>query len=57
MNWRRIFFFVLVALVLFYVISNPHGAAGLIGNVWAWLKQAFNGVITFLQATFSQIFG
>lgn len=42
-----------VALVLFYVIAEPQGAAALVGNIIGFLRSAAESVITFVSSVFS----
>lgn len=42
-----------VALVLFYVIAEPEGAAGLVGSIVGFLRDAAESVITFVSSVFS----
>lgn len=44
---------VAVALVVFYVIAEPQGAAGLVGSIVGFLRSAAESVITFVSSVFS----
>lgn len=44
-----------VALVLFYVIAEPQGAAGLVGSIVGFLRSAAESVITFVSSVFSSV--
>ena len=53
MNAKKIAMLAGVALVLFYVIAQPEGAAGLVGSIVGFLRSAAESVITFVQGVFS----
>ena len=52
-NAKKIAMLAGVALVLFYVIAQPEGAAGLVGSIVGFLRSAAESVITFVQGVFS----
>jgi hypothetical protein len=41
-----------IALLLFFVISQPGNSAGLVTNIVQWLRDAAEGVITFVSTVF-----
>jgi hypothetical protein len=50
MNLRKILIWVGVALVLFFLISAPQQASGLVDNVLGGLRNAAEAVITFVRS-------
>jgi hypothetical protein len=42
-----------IALVLFFVIAQPTGAANLVENILGFLRDAAEAVITFVSTVFS----
>ncbi|TQJ04865.1 hypothetical protein [Amycolatopsis cihanbeyliensis] len=50
---KKLLIFAGVALVLFFVIAEPNGAAGLVGNILGYLQDAAESVITFVSNVFS----
>ncbi|WP_198943348.1 hypothetical protein [Actinokineospora bangkokensis] len=42
-----------VALVLFYVITQPTQAAGMVGSIIDWLRSGAEAIITFLKNLFA----
>ncbi len=53
MNVKKIATFAGIALVLFFVIAQPGSAAGLVGNIVGFLRDAAESVITFVSNVFS----
>lgn len=53
MNAKKIAMLAGIALVLFYVIAQPQGAAGLVGSIVGNLRSAAESVITFVQGVFT----
>ena len=47
---KRILVFLLVAFFLFYLISNPEGAASAVRTVFAALGVAFRAVVRFFTS-------
>jgi cell shape-determining protein MreC len=52
-NVKKIVTLVVVALVLFFLIAQPHQAANGVSNILGWLKSAADALITFVQSVFS----
>lgn len=50
MNLRKILIWVGVALVLFFLISAPQQASGLVDNILGGLRNAAQAVITFVRS-------
>ncbi|UJW33229.1 hypothetical protein L3Q67_05425 [Saccharothrix sp. AJ9571] len=53
MNAKKLLTFAGIALVLFFVIAQPQGAAGLVTNIIAFLRESAESVITFVSNVFS----
>ncbi|MGW4528348.1 hypothetical protein [Amycolatopsis sp. NPDC004378] len=53
MNWKKIGIIAAVALVIWLVVSNPHGAAGGVHHGLGWLKDGANSIVTFIQGVFA----
>ena len=47
---KRILVFLLVAFFLFYLITNPQGAAAAVRTVFAALSVAFRSIVQFFSA-------
>jgi hypothetical protein len=52
-NLKKLLTWVAVILVLFFLITAPTQASGLVTNILDWLKEAATAVITFVQSLFS----
>jgi hypothetical protein len=52
-NAKKLATFAGIALVLFFVISQPQTSAGLVGNIIGFLRSAAESVITFVSSVFS----
>ncbi|MBA8930027.1 hypothetical protein BC739_007260 [Kutzneria viridogrisea] len=52
MNLKKILIWAGLALVLFYVISQPNGAAGLVHNLLGSLRGGAEALITFVRNLF-----
>jgi hypothetical protein len=51
MKWvKRIIVFLVVGFALFYLISNPEGAANGVSAIFQALARVFQSIITFFQA-------
>lgn len=50
---KKIAGFAVIALVLFYVISQPAGSAGIVTNIIGFLRDAAESVITFVSSVFA----
>lgn len=53
MDVKKILSLAGIALVLFFVIAQPEGAANLVGNILGFLREAAEAVITFVSSVFS----
>lgn len=53
MNAKKLATFAGIALVLFFVIAQPDNAAGLVGNIVGFLRDAAESVITFVSSVFT----
>ena len=49
MNLRRFLILAVVAVVLFFVISQPQGAANLVLDILRLLEEAAQSVVTFVR--------
>lgn len=53
MNLRKLIIIIVVALVLFYLITAPTNAASAVDGILNWLKSAAESIITFVKTLFS----
>ncbi|MGH3439935.1 MAG: hypothetical protein ACRDRN_26265 [Sciscionella sp.] len=53
MNAKKAVVLVVVALVLFFLITQPTQSAHAVTNVLGWLKQAAEAVILFVRSLFA----
>ncbi|WP_169735406.1 hypothetical protein [Actinokineospora inagensis] len=53
MNVRKVVILVAVALVLFYVVSQPTQAAQAVQGLLGWLRDGAEAIITFLKNLFA----
>ncbi|WP_018681111.1 hypothetical protein [Actinokineospora enzanensis] len=53
MNAKKVVMLVVVALVLFYVVSQPTQAAGAVQGLLSWLRDGAEAIITFLKNLFA----
>lgn len=49
---RRILIAVVVLVVLYFVISQPQGAADFVRNIIELLRQALSSIVTFFRSLF-----
>lgn len=52
MKAKKVLMLVGVALVLFYVISQPGAAADAVQGILGWLRDGAEAIITFVQQLF-----
>lgn len=52
-NVKKVLIVVVVVLALFYVITNPDGAAGGVQTVLGWLRDGAEAIITFVKNLFA----
>lgn len=53
MNVKKLVIILVVALALFYLISDPNGSAGAVHNVLGWLENGAHALITFVKSLFA----
>lgn len=53
MNLKKILGFLAIALVIFFVITQPSGAAGTIDSIGSMLTNAANSVVSFFTQVVS----
>jgi len=53
MNVKKVAILVGVALLLFYVITQPTQAAGMFQGILSWLRDGAEAIITFLKNLFA----
>lgn len=53
MKAKKVLMLVGVALVLFYVISQPAAAADAVQSILGWLQDGAEAIITFVQNIFA----
>jgi hypothetical protein len=46
---KKILTWAAIAFVIYYLATNPSGAAGVVDNVLKWLKEAGNSLAQFLN--------
>jgi hypothetical protein len=52
-NAKKLVTFIVVAFVLFFLITQPHESAGVVDTVLTWLKNGAESIITFVKTLFS----
>ncbi|MDT7726891.1 MAG: hypothetical protein QOI21_3467 [Actinomycetota bacterium] len=52
-NVKKILIVGVVALVLFFLITQPTESAGAVHNVLGWLKKGAEAIVTFVRTLFS----
>lgn len=52
MNLRRVLILLAVAVVLFFVISQPEGAADVVRSIINLIEQALSSIATFFRSLF-----
>lgn len=52
MNLKKLLIWAAVALVLFFLISAPTQASGLVDSILTMLKNAAESIVTFVQSLF-----
>lgn len=52
-NLKKIIIVLVVAFVLFFLISQPTESANVVTNVLGWLKQGAEAIITFVKSLFA----
>jgi hypothetical protein len=50
---KRVVILVVVAFLLFFLITQPSGSANLVDNILDWLKNGAEAIITFVQQLFA----
>ncbi|GAA4009315.1 hypothetical protein GCM10022247_34300 [Allokutzneria multivorans] len=50
---KKILTLAAIALVLYLLLNDPQGAANGVQNVFGWLRDAAQAVITFIQRLFA----
>jgi hypothetical protein len=52
-NAKKILVVAVVALVLFFLISQPHQSADTVHKVLGWLKSGAEAIVTFVKSLFA----
>ena len=52
-NLKKILVVAVVALVLFFLITQPHESADTVHRVLGWLKSGAQAIVTFVKSLFS----
>jgi hypothetical protein len=52
-NLKKLVVLLVVAFVLFFLITQPHESADVVDNILTWLKDGAESIITFVQTLFS----
>jgi hypothetical protein len=50
---KKLIVLVVVAFVLFFLITQPHESADVVDNVLTWLKDGAQSIITFVKTLFT----
>jgi hypothetical protein len=50
---KKLIVLVVVAFVLFFLITQPHESADVVDNVLTWLKDGAESIITFVRTLFT----
>lgn len=53
MNAKKLITLLVIAFVLFYLISQPAESATAVHNVLNWLKGGANAIVTFVKSLFA----
>lgn len=53
MNLRKVIIVLVVAFLLFFLISQPTQSAGAVHAVLSWLKTGADAIITFVRGLFA----
>jgi hypothetical protein len=53
MNAKKAIILIVIALVLFYVITQPAQAAEAVQGIFGWLKDGAEAIIEFMKSLFS----
>lgn len=53
MDVKKILILAGVAIVLFYVITQPNSAANAVQGIFGWLRDGAEAIITFLRSLFA----
>ena len=53
MNAKKLVMLAVVALLVFYLITQPHAAANGVQNVLGWLRDGAEAIITFVKGVFA----
>ncbi|WP_185845871.1 hypothetical protein [Kibdelosporangium aridum] len=53
MNVKKIVLLAVIALLLFYLITQPTGSANAVQTVLGWLRDGAEAIITFVQGVFA----
>ena len=53
MNAKKIIVLLVVAFVLFFLITQPNESANVVDTVLNWLKTAAESIITFVRSIFT----
>lgn len=53
MNLRKVIIVLVVAFVLFFLISQPTESANVVTNALNWLKTGAEAIITFVKSLFA----
>jgi hypothetical protein len=52
-NVKKILVVGVIALVLFFLITQPHQSADAVHKVLGWLKEGADAIVTFVRSLFS----
>jgi hypothetical protein len=52
-NAKKLIVLVVVAFVLFFLITQPQESAGVVDSVLTWLKDGAESIITFVRTLFA----
>ncbi len=52
-NLNKLIVLVVVAFLLFFLITQPTGSANLVDNILTWLKEGATAIVTFVRSLFA----
>ena len=52
-NLKKLIVLVVVAFLLFFLITQPTGSAGVVTTILDWLKEGATAIVTFVKSLFA----
>ena len=53
MNLKKLVVLVVVAFLLFFLITQPAGSANVVDTILTWLKDGATAIVTFVRSLFA----